>query len=182
MFVSELSILEKRNLIFLSDCLEVTFENWSNVAIVIDSYGNDCVRCVTQRRKMMKNFYHLRSHQMMQGIGIIIVALTIMAGCASIPEPTEQMALSKNAVNNAISEGANEFAPVQLRSAMDKMDAAERAVAEEEYEDAKQLAEQAQVDAQLATSMARAGKAQKTVRELEEGNRTLQQEIERKAQ
>jgi hypothetical protein len=92
------------------------------------------------------------------------------------------MALAKTAVDNAISAGGNEFAPVQLRSAMDKMDAAERAMADEEYEQAKQLAEQAQVDAQLASTTARAAKAQKAARELDEGNRTLLQEIERQAQ
>lgn len=129
----------------------------------------------------MKDSYYLRSHQMMQGIGIIVFIAMFMAGCASMP-PTEQMAVSKTAVNNAISAGGNEFAPVQLRSAMDKMDAAERAMADEEYELARQLAEQAQVDAQLAATTARAAKAQKAARELEEGNRTLQQEIERQAQ
>jgi septal ring factor EnvC (AmiA/AmiB activator) len=130
----------------------------------------------------MKDSYCLRSHQIMQGIGIIIFVALFMFGCAGIPAPTDQMALAKTAVDNAISAGGNEFAPVQLRSAMDKMDSAERAMADEEYEQAKQLAEQAQVDAQLASTTARAAKAQKAARELEEGNRTLLQEIERQAQ
>lgn len=130
----------------------------------------------------MKGFYYLRLHQMMLGIGIIITIAMFMVGCAGIPAPTDQMAVAKDAVNTAISAGGNEFAPVQLRSAMDKMDAAERAMADEEYEQALQLAEQAQVDAQLATTTARAAKAQKAARELDEGNRTLLQEIERQAQ
>jgi septal ring factor EnvC (AmiA/AmiB activator) len=131
---------------------------------------------------MMKGFCYLRPYQVMQGIGIIMIILIFMlVGCASTP-PTEQMAVAKDALNTAISAGGNEFAPVQLRSAMDKMDAAEKAMGEKEYEQARQLAEQAQVDAQLATTTARAAKAQKAVRELEEGNRTLQQEIERQAQ
>lgn len=117
---------------------------------------------------------------MIQGV-VMFVAMFIV-GCAGIPAPTEQMAVAKTAVTNAISAGGNEFAPVQLRSAMDKMDAAERAMADEEYERARQLAEQAQVDAQLASSMARSAKAEKAARELEEGNRTLQQEIQRQAQ
>lgn len=129
----------------------------------------------------MKDSYCLRPYQVMPGIGIIMVVAMFMAGCASTP-PTEQMAIAKDAVNTAVSVGGNEFAPVQLRSAMDKMDAAEKAMAEEEYEQARQLAEQAQVDAQLAATAARAAKAQKAAHELEEGNRTLQQEIERQAQ
>ncbi|TAK62055.1 MAG: DUF4398 domain-containing protein [Methylobacter sp.] len=119
---------------------------------------------------------------MMQGIGIITIVAMFVVGCSSIPAPIEQMAVSKDAVNTAISAGGNEFTPVLLRSAMNKMGAAERAMADEEYELTRQLAEQAQVDAQLASTTARAAKAQKAARELEEGNRALQQEVERQAQ
>jgi protein-arginine kinase len=76
----------------------------------------------------------------------------LMTGCASIPAPTEQIAVSKEAVESANSAGGNEFAPLQLKSVMDKMDAAERAMNIENYALAKQLAEQAQVDAQLASA------------------------------
>lgn len=104
-----------------------------------------------------------------------------MTGCAGMP-PTEQMAVSKVAVSNATSAGGNEFAPVQLKSAMDKMDAAERAMAAEDYVLARQLAEQAQVDAQLAAATARSAKAQKAASALQEDNRVLRKEIDRNAQ
>lgn len=130
----------------------------------------------------MKKTYHLRSFQMMRGIGVSAAVAIFIAGCASIPAPTEQMAVSKVAVSNATSAGGNEFAPQALKSAMEKMDAAERAMAEQDYLRARQLAEQAQVDAQLAAVTARSAKAQKAAQELQEGNRVLQQEIERNAQ
>ncbi len=130
----------------------------------------------------MKKIYHLRSFQMMRGIGVSAAVAIFIAGCASIPAPTEQMAISKVAVSNATSAGGNEFAPQSLKSAMEKMDAAERAMAEQDYLRARQLAEQAQVDAQLAAVTARSAKAQKAARELQEDNRVLQQEIERNAQ
>ncbi len=130
----------------------------------------------------MKKMHPLRSFQMMHGIGVSSAVAIFIAGCASIPAPTEQMAVSKVAVSNATSAGGNEFAPQPLKSAMEKMDAAERAMAEKDYLRARQLAEQAQVDAQLAAATARSAKAQKAARELQEDNRVLQQEIERKAQ
>jgi hypothetical protein len=83
--------------------------------------------------------------------GISLVVL-FTVGCASIPAPTEQLAVSKAAVNSTTSAGGNEFAPITLRAAMKKMDAAERAMAREDCLMARQLAEQAQVDAQLAAS------------------------------
>jgi hypothetical protein len=127
---------------------------------------------------MMKNLSNLMLHS----IGLTAAAALLMTGCASIPAPTEQIAVSKVAVEGANSAGGNEFAPVQLKSAMDKLDAAERAMAVEDYALAKQLAEQAQVDAQLASEMARSGKAQKAANALLESNRVLRQELDRKTQ
>ena len=54
---------------------------------------------------------------------------------------------------------------------MEKMDAAEKAMAEEDYPLARQLAEEAQVDAQLAATTARSAKAQKAASALQEDNR-----------
>ncbi|TPQ24320.1 DUF4398 domain-containing protein [Methylomonas koyamae] len=114
--------------------------------------------------------------------GIGLATALFAAGCASIPAPTEQMAVSKAAVNSASSAGGNEYAPIPLRAAVQKLDAAERAMSQKDYLQARQLAEQAQVDAQLAAATARAAKAQKAARELQESNRVLREEIDRKAQ
>lgn len=92
------------------------------------------------------------------------------------------MAVSKVAVSNASSAGGNKFAPLQIKSAMDKMDGAERAMVAEDYVLARQLAEQAQVDAQLAAATARSSKAQKAANALQEDNRALRQEIDRNIQ
>ena len=78
--------------------------------------------------------------------------------------------------------GVNEFAPVQLKSAIGKMDAAEQAMTVEAYALDKQLAEQAQVDAQLASPIARSVKAQQAASALLEDNRVLRQELNRKTQ
>ena len=131
---------------------------------------------------MMKNFYPLKSNQMMHRIGLTVGAAIFMAGCASIPAPTEQMAVSRVAVSNASSAGGNEFAPLQLKSATQKMEGAERAMTEKNYVLARQLAEQAQVDAQLAGAAARSAKAKKAADALQEDSRVLRQEIDRKAQ
>jgi len=128
------------------------------------------------------NNHHSRSTQIMRSISVTAVAAVLVAGCASIPAPTEQIAVSKAAVDSATSAGGNEFAPVQLQSALEKLNAAERAMAKEENLKARQLAEQAEVDAQLAAATARTAKAQKAASELREGNRVLHQEIDRKAQ
>lgn len=132
----------------------------------------------------MEKINRLKSFQM-SSVGAAAAAAIFMAGCASapsIPAPTEQMAVSRAAVNNASSVGGNEFAPLQLKSAMEKMDAAERAMGEKNYARAKLLAEEALVDAKLAEATARSAKAQKAAEALREDNRVLRKELDRKAQ
>jgi septal ring factor EnvC (AmiA/AmiB activator) len=105
----------------------------------------------------------------------------LLAGCASVPPPTEQMALAKAAVTRATSAGGNEFAPVEMKSAIDKLDAADRAIGAKDYDRARQLAEQAQVDARAAEARAQNAKAQKALAETQESNRVLREEINRKS-
>ena len=127
--------------------------------------------------------YNFNAPKLLQAISIICVSglVLLLPGCASTPAPNEQMALSRAAVSNASSAGANEFAPLLLKSAMEKMDSAERAMVDKNYALARQLAEQAQVDAQLAGSMARSAKAKSAADALDENNRVLREELERKS-
>lgn len=128
--------------------------------------------------KMMKNSYRFKSYQMHR-IGIAVAAAIFVAGCASTPRPVDQMAVSKAAVSNASSAGANEFAPILFKSAMDKMDGAEIAMAGKDYEHARILAEEAQVDADLAAAAARSAKAKQAADAVQESNRVLRKEIDR---
>lgn len=130
----------------------------------------------------MKNFYDIKSRHMMFTVSTTVISAIFIAGCASVPAPTEQIAVSKAAVNNALSAGGSEFSPLQLKSAIEKMDAAERAMADKNYVLARELAEQAQLDAKLAGTMARSTKAQKAADALQEDSRVLRQEIDRQAQ
>lgn len=117
-------------------------------------------------------------------VGLAVATAIFMTACASTPQvsaPTEQMALSHSAINSASSAGGSEYAPVELKSAMDKMDSAERAMGTKNYGLARQMAEEAQVDAQLAATAARAGKAQKAADALQQSDNVLKKELDRKA-
>lgn len=130
----------------------------------------------------MKLFNHYDPLRMMVrfGLGGVAAMAIFLAGCASTPPPPmEQFAVTKASIDRATSVGGNEFAPVELRSAVDKMNAAEIAMTEEDYVKAKRLAEQAQVDAQLAETKAALAKAELAVRSAEESDRVLRQEIDR---
>lgn len=127
----------------------------------------------------MKKISKHQWYRTMSGVGF---AAVVIAGCASVPSPTEQIAVSKLAVSNAISAGGNEFAPADMRAAQNKLDRAIQAMTTEDYQDAQLLAEQAQVDAQLAAAKARSAKAQKAADTVQKGSEVLRQEIDRKSQ
>ena len=94
--------------------------------------------------------------------------------------PTDQIAVSRSAIANAISAGGNEYAAVEMRSAQEKMDRANRAMQSEDYENARWLAEQAQADARLAEKKAQSAKAQKAANAMQDDIRVLRDEINRK--
>jgi predicted S18 family serine protease len=114
-------------------------------------------------------------------LGAIIFAAVFVAGCAGVPPPKEQMAVSKAAIANAVSAGGAEYAPVEMRSAQEKMDRAARAMEKEDYDVARSLAEQAQADARLAETKAGSAKAQKAASAMQEDNRVLREELARKS-
>lgn len=121
----------------------------------------------------MKRHYRIVS-------AVSMVSALFLIGCASTPPPTGQMAVSKSALANAMSAGGSEYAAVEMKSAQDKLDRANRAMEKKEFEDARWLAEQAQVDARLAEKKAHSAKAQKAVAMMQDDIRVLREEINRK--
>jgi len=129
--------------------------------------------------KKMKTSTNYRTKSWMTKLGIVMGSAALLAACAGVQPPLDQMATSKAAVNTAITAGANEFAPTQIKAAMEKMTYAEKAMSDKNYATATQQAEQAQVDAQLATAMANSAKAEKAADALQEDSRILRQELDR---
>jgi hypothetical protein len=104
----------------------------------------------------------------------------VLAGCAAqVPAPEKQVTLAAQSIAQAESSGAVEFAPVEIKSARDKLSQAKIAMDSEENLKAKRLADEAMVDANLAEAKARSAKSQKVVEELKESIRVLQQEMSR---
>ena len=102
-----------------------------------------------------------------------------LLACSSVPPPTDQVALAKSAVNDAISAGAAEAAPAELATAQSKIEGMNKALLAEDNSVARRLAEQAQVDARIAAVKARSAKADKAAQEIEQSNSVLRDEINR---
>lgn len=116
------------------------------------------------------------------GAASILVLSIALGGCASNPEAKSEVAVSKTAIDAALSAGGAEYAPVPLKTAQDKADKAEKILASGDSDkslQAKQLAEQAAVDAKVAQVTAEAAKAKKSVDDSQHGHRAIIQEIDR---
>jgi hypothetical protein len=107
------------------------------------------------------------------------VAFGIVA-CASTPMPVEKLAVAKSSLARAEQAQAGQFAQVELNSARNKFAAAQAAADKKDADVAARLADQADVDAQLAEATARAKQQQQLVAEMDAGMRDLRNETLRR--
>lgn len=107
-----------------------------------------------------------------------VVALSLCA-CSGTPKPRTEIALSNTALQNAEVAGAKELAPIELRKAQEKQSLADSAMSREKYTTAKQLSEQAAVDAELAKAKSEAEKSRLAVKEVEDSINLIRTELNR---
>ena len=110
----------------------------------------------------------------------LATSLAVVAGCASVPEPTDKMAVAEAAILRASTSGTSADAARELQLATDKLTAARQAMNSKEYERAGQLAEQATVDAQAAEIHAQSARSRKAAQETQDAARVLREEMNRK--
>jgi hypothetical protein len=110
--------------------------------------------------------------------------LVALAGCTSPQKApaTADVAVSRNAVENAVQAGAGTLAPDEITMAREKMLKANQALAAKDYKLARELAMQAEADAKLAQSRANSTKATAAANALDADLRALRQEVDRNNQ
>ena len=102
-----------------------------------------------------------------------------LAACASDPAPEAELAAAEVAVDEAEEANAPAQAPGPYELARDKLERAREAMEDGENLEARRLAEQALVDAQLAEAEARSEVARQNAVALRASIETLQDEIAR---
>lgn len=110
----------------------------------------------------------------------------VLAGCCllalsacSSSELNHQLATSREAVDQAQMAGAEENAPAEFGVATDKLTRANAAANGHHKHDAMRLAQQAQVDANLARAKSESTQAKIAAAELTKTNQTLREAINR---
>jgi Domain of unknown function (DUF4398) len=102
-----------------------------------------------------------------------------MAAFASNPAADEKIAVAKASLERAENSGAPLAAPVELATARDKLARAEKANADHDPKPAALLADQANIDAQVAEAMAVQARSKKAAMEFDTSMQALRQESTR---
>jgi hypothetical protein len=105
-----------------------------------------------------------------------------LAGCSSTSASKQQLALGSASIEAAQGAGAGEPGMPDLAQARDKLARAEAAARSGDKVKAARLAEEADVDAQVARTKATSEKSRKAAAELDAGIAALREEMKRSPQ
>lgn len=106
---------------------------------------------------------------------VLTSLLLILTGCASAP-PKEELSQAEIAIQDAERAGASQYEPQLLSSAREKLNRANKDVADEENDEARRMAEEALAEAVLASAKAEAAKQAEQADEMKKAIEALKQE------
>ena len=116
-----------------------------------------------------------------QRVGAPLLCVGVLAGCASEPPVAPALATSTASLDAARSAGAPELAAAELNEARTKLERARTLAQAGRNREALRMAEQADVDAQLARARASSERSRRSLAEVEASLRTLREELNRGA-
>lgn len=108
----------------------------------------------------------------MKLILISIVCLVLAACTAAQPGP-EVVDTAIKAIQAAEAAGGDEFAPVEMRFAREKLESAQKGMEKQKYTVAVYLLEEAEINAELAIEKSRTARSRRAVNELRKSNEEL---------
>ncbi len=107
-------------------------------------------------------------------LAVVLAGVLALGACASAPQaPNRSLQAAEQAIATAEQARVADYASLELSQAREKLAGARRAVHQEEMIVAERLADEALVEAQLATAKASEIKAKKINDDMQESTRTL---------
>ena len=118
------------------------------------------------------------AHKRKWTVFAIIFMVSMIPACAGVA-PMEKMVKLESQIANARQAEAIVYAPLELKFAEDKYRLAQDAIEDKKYDMARQIADEALLDAQFAEVKALSVRAEKEAREMRESIETLRTELNR---
>jgi hypothetical protein len=108
----------------------------------------------------------------MKPILISLVCL-VLAACTTVRPDAAIFEVAEQAILAAEAAGGDEFAPVEMRFAREKLDSAKKGMEKEKYDVSVYLVEESEINAELAIEKSRTAKLRRQVNELRKSNEEL---------
>lgn len=106
---------------------------------------------------------------------ILIASICLLvAACATTKPGPEIFTAANNAIQAAEAAGGDEFAPVEMRFAREKLASAQKGMDKQKYKVAVYLLEEAEINAELAIEKSRTAKVRRLVNEQRKSNAELE--------
>ena len=109
----------------------------------------------------------------MKPILILCVCLTVTA-CATVQPDPEIFDTAEKAIQAAEAAGGDEFAPVEMRFAREKLESAHKGMDKQKYKVSVYLLEESEINAELAIEKSRTAQSRRRVNELRKSNEELE--------
>ncbi len=110
---------------------------------------------------------------------LFLMVAFLAGGCATAKPPTDILARAEVQLRTAAEARADELAPMDLQRAREKLESSKKAMAAGRYDEARRLAETAEVEAELAEAKADAEITYQAADRLRRTIDALRQEMER---
>lgn len=107
---------------------------------------------------------------------ILFVCLAVAACTTTRPGP-EVFVGAEKAIQAAEAAGGDEFAPVEMRFAREKLQSARLGLERQKYEVIVYLVEESEINSELAIEKSRAAKTRRQVNELRRSNEVLESSL-----
>lgn len=101
----------------------------------------------------------------------------VLAACTTAPVPDIQLAKAETRIQQANAVEAEQYAPVELRSARQHFNEAKSAINRGDNIEARRLLEKAEVDAELAAAMSNLAQSQQAASEVDKSLDLLRDEL-----
>jgi hypothetical protein len=110
-----------------------------------------------------------------------VSGIVALSACASTPPPTESLVAARSAISSAETSEAGRYAAPEVGEARDKLAAANTAVTQKDMLGAQRLADEARIEANLASAKTAQVKADSVNSQLQHDNESLVNELQRQS-
>ena len=112
----------------------------------------------------------------MKPVLVPLVCLAL-AACSSVRPGPDVIGTAEKAIQAAELAGGDEFAPVEMRFAREKLEIARMGMEKQKYEVAVYLLEEAEINAELAIEKSNTAKLRRRVNEVLKSNEELEEKL-----